>query len=126
MVKKISGTPPPKTPTASSGVKGPAGVQRAQSVQGPDAVESKAPVKGAAGVQSVGGVGKSEKGDRSARVRTGTRPLTPAERQYLLELVTEEAEKMFGDGKVSPKKRQLIETSVRMSLGAGSADGDEE
>ena len=38
----------------------------------------------------------------------------------------EEAEKMFGNGKVSPKKRQIIENSVRMTLSAGSADGDED
>ena len=131
MVKKISGNSPIRpggsgTKVGGAGeVKGPGGVQKTQGVQGPEAVQSKAPIQ-TSGVKSVGSVGQTRAGDRSARVRNSTRPLTPAERQYLLELVSEEAEKMFGDGKISQRKRQIIENSVKMTLSAGSSDDDEE
>ncbi len=124
MVKKITGNPPPRNTGAAGGIKGTGGVQKSQSVQGPDAVQSKTPIQ-TTGVNSVGGVGGAVKSDRSARIRQGTRGLTPAEKEYLLSLVSEEAEKMFGGGKITPRKRQIIEASVRMSLAAGMEEDDE-
>lgn len=121
MVKKISGNTPAR-PTGTTKV---GGTQKTQSVQGADAVKAKSEIQ-TTGVKSVGGVQGSSRSTGSQRIRNNTRPLTSAEREFLLELVSEEAEKLFGGGKISPRKRQIIEQSVKISLSAGGADGDEE
>ena len=127
MVKKISGNSPIRPggtgKVGSTGeVKSTGSVQKTQSVEG---VQSKSAIQ-TTGVKSVGSVGATGTRGGSARIGSSNRPLTPAERQYLMEIVSEEAEKMFADGKISPKKRRIIEDSVKMTLSAGSADGDEE
>ena len=109
MVKKISGTGPTRPTGSASGVKG------------NEAVEGKK-------VDSVGKVGDVAARTGVERLRPQTRPMTAAERDHLMSLVDEEAEKMFGDGKLPEKRRRTLTQSVKLTLAGGliSIEEDEE
>lgn len=93
--------------------------KQTKQIDGPASVSSVAEVKKAAGV---GGV----KGIQGAR-RRPTRTMTTAEREKLFSIISEEADKMFGKDKVDPKKREIIESAVKMAVDAGLLDeGDED
>ena len=104
MVKKVSGI--------SNKIGGSKAIDEAKSVQTSD-------VKG---VDSV-------KGDQSfapiSRVRRPTRPMNAAERQHLLQLINEEADKMFGDKGLPESKKETLKSAVRMAIEGGSIDEDD-
>jgi hypothetical protein len=107
MVKKISGSTPARPTGAAAGIKANKEVQAAQ-------VDS---------VQKVGGVqGQS----RAEKIRRQTRPMTVEERTHLLQLVDEEAEKLFGDGKLPRSRKETLTRSVKLTIAAGIIDIDED
>lgn len=107
MVKKISGTTPSRATTATTGVKASQEVQTAKQVGGVDQVGS---VKGR---QQLG------------QTRGATRPMTAEERELLLKLVDEEADRLFAHTDLSETRKRTITQSIKMTLAAGSAEGDE-
>ncbi|MFN8391698.1 MAG: hypothetical protein U0136_15525 [Bdellovibrionota bacterium] len=107
MVKKISGSTPSRPTGAASGVKGKQEIQSAQI----DSVKK---------VDSVQGQGRTE------QVRRHTRPMTADERSHLIQLVDEEADKLFGAGKLPESKRETLTRGVKLTIAAGIIDIDEE
>jgi len=99
MVKKISGTGPSKP------AGGPSGVRSTETVQG-------------AKVDSVQKVGQTQAQSGAGKVRRSTRPMTQAERDHLLSLVDEEADKMFGEGKLPESKKKTLTDGVKLTLQA--------
>ena len=71
-------------------------------------------------VSTVGQV-SSTQGQAPARaVRRPTRPMTAEERDHLLRLVEEEAEKMLGG--MSPEKKKTVTSAVKMVIDVGTID----
>ncbi len=69
-------------------------------------------------ISGVGKVGEDSK-------RRPTRTMTLAEREMLFEMVNEEAKKLFGDSKVPPEQRKIIEDAVKMAIDSGLVDEDQ-
>ena len=100
MVKKIGGKPPKKT----------------------TAVEGSKSIK-TTGVDSSSQVEKTDKKTSGSKVSGRGQALTYAERERLLKLVTEEAEKMFPK---NSSKKKTIEEAVKMAIDASIVSEDEE
>jgi hypothetical protein len=81
-------------------------IKKADAVGNVDKVEQ---VKGAQSIAGIKGIGVSGKID-------GGRTVTPAERARLLQIVDDEAKKMFIE---SPKKRDLIIKAVSKAIDSG-------
>ena len=107
MVKKISGSTPTRPTGGTGGIKETGTVQSAQ-------------------IDSVGQVGKVQGQARTGRVRPQTRPMTTKEREHLMQLVDEEAHKLFGDGKIPASKKESLTRGVKLTLAAGLVVDDEE
>lgn len=101
MVKKITGTAPSRGTTATTGVKGAEQIEQTKQVGGVDQVTT---VKGRQGV---------------SRARAATRPMTQEEREHLMQLVDEEAEKMLANANIPEGRKRTITESVKMTLSAG-------
>ena len=86
-------------------------------VEGTEAVSGVADIKATAGV---GGVRRTG----TVGVRT-TRTMTLAEREELLKLVNEEADKLFADGALPQSRRKAVESAVKMAIDAGLLPEDE-
>lgn len=74
--------------------------------------------------KQVSGVGGIDAGGRGA-----TRVMTAAEREQLLAMVNEEAEKIFGKSGIPDEQRQIIESAVKQTIEAAiidDEDGDED
>ena len=102
MTKKI-----PKNKTVG-GVKS---ADIASEVKGAGAVGGVQKVKPTSGVGSVQGAGKIGK-------RGPTRIMTLAEREELLRMVDQEAEKMFGDS-IPAERRKAVVDAVKMAVDSG-------
>lgn len=67
-----------------------------------------------------------------ANKRGITREMTAAEREHLLAMVNEEAEKIFGKSGIPAEQREIIESAVKQTIEAaiiedeGSEDNDED
>ena len=107
MVKKISGSTPTRPPATTGEVKGKVEIQSSQ-------VDS---------VKQVGGVQGQA---RAEKIRRQTRPMTSDERSHLLQLVDEEAHKLFGENKLPEAKRETLTRGVKLTIAAGAIDIDEE
>ena len=100
MVKKISGSTPTRPTGGAQGVKGNQPIQATE-------VDT---------VQKVGGV---QSQNRVEKIKRQTRPMTSEERDHLMQLVDEEALKLFGDGKIPESKRETLTRGVKLTLAAG-------
>ncbi len=107
MVKKITGTGP------SRPAGGPSGVKSTDTVQG-------------AKVDSVQKVGQTQAQSVAGKARRSTRPMTQAERDHLLSLVDEEADKMFGQGKLPEEKKKTLTEGVKLTIQATFVDDEDE
>ena len=97
--------------------KGVSGVSRTGKVSPADRVKDIERVQTAGAVKSVeksGGI----------RGRKATRELTSKERDYLHQLVNEEAEKLFGS-EVDEEQKKIIGDAVKMAIDASIIDDEE-
>ncbi len=81
-------------------------------VQGPDSVGVVGGVKPTASVGAVKGAGAVGK-------RRATRIMSTAERENLMRLISEEADKMFEGSNISPEKKEVLKSAVKMAVDAG-------
>jgi hypothetical protein len=79
-------------------------VEKTQTVSKVDAVQA---ATGVEGLQAAGGIGNKRK---------ATRIMSAQEREELLKMIDEEAEKLFKSGAVPSSKRDLISTAVKMAV----------
>lgn len=107
MVKKVSGSIPTR-PTGST-----SGVKENQKVEGTQ-------------VENVQKVGSVQAQGRVEKIRRQTRPMTPEERDHLMQLVDEEALKLFGDGKMPESRRESLTRGVKLTLAAGLIEIDDD
>jgi len=98
------------------------GVQSTTTTTG---VEGTEVVGGVAGVKATSGVGSVD-GAGTVNRRRPTRTMTLAEREQLFQMINEEAEKLFGEGEMSPAQRNVVKNAVRMAVDAGLVDADED
>lgn len=100
-------------------------IGRVQSTQETADVEKTGGVGGVSGVaptSSVGGVS----GTGAVGKRRGTRVMSMAERQQLLDMIDEEADKLFAEGSPFAKKKEMLKNAVKMVVDSGIIDEDEE
>lgn len=95
------------------GTKGARGIERTHEVGDVKEVKSASAVSGVSRARSIG----------AARV---TRNMSLAERDELLRLINEEAEKMFAEGSISPQQRKVVTEAVKMAVDVGLIEEDEE
>lgn len=77
----------------------------------------------------VGGVGQVDHVEKQESVRATrrpTRPMTAAEREHLLSLVEQEAEKFFASTTLPKKKRETVKMAVKMVIDAGIIEDDKD
>lgn len=84
-------------------------IQKAQTI---DSVRKTGAVTGVSGADS------SKRGP--------TRVMSIEERDALLNMVTEEAEKMFGKSKISSEQREAIEEAVKITIDASIVDEEDQ
>lgn len=89
------------------------GIERTGSVS---EVEKAKKAAGIAGVRGLGGIGKTR----------ATRIMTAGEREAIFTMIHEEADRLFGKGKLSNKQREVVETAVKMAVDAAIVDESEE
>ena len=100
-------------------VTGVGATKNTREVEGTDAVGTVKQVKATEAVSGVGGTAAIGK-------RKATRTLTADEREQLMKLVQEEADKLFAEGGLPAKHKELVTTAVKMTLGAGAIEEDTE
>ena len=93
----------------------------------PPSISQSTPVQPASvtGTEKVGTVHKVDQAGQKevvGRARRPTRPMTEEERQHLLRLLTEEADKMFSENGIPATKRETVEGAVKMALEASSLE----
>jgi len=76
-------------------------------------VQSVGAIRPTAGVQGVGRVGGVQSAERADRVMTG------AQRERLLGMIQEEAEKLFPVGSLPAAQREVVKRAVMMAIDAG-------
>lgn len=81
-------------------------------------------VEGADSVGIVGGVKPTSsvgavKGAGAVGKRRATRIMSTAERENLMRLISEEADKMFEGSSLSPEKKEVLKSAVKMAVDAG-------
>lgn len=86
-------------------------------VQGPDSVGVVGGIKPTSSVGAVKGTGAVGK-------RRATRIMSPAERENLMRLISEEADKMFEGSAMSPEKKEVLKSAVKMAVDAGIVTDD--
>lgn len=95
-----------------------------QSTTSTSAVEGTEVVGGVAGVKATSGVGGVE-GAGAVNRRRPTRTMSLAEREQLFQMINEEADKLFGEGGMSPTQRNVVKNAVRMAVDAGLVETEE-
>jgi hypothetical protein len=95
--KKLGGV---TSTTEASGIQKTEGIGEVKSIQA---------TTGVGGVGKAGAVGK----------RRSTRVMSLAEREALMNMIGEEAEKMFADGTLSASNKELVTNAVKMAVDAG-------
>lgn len=107
MVRKITGNTPTRPTEGASGVKS------SQEIQS----------KKIDGVEKVGGVqSKTSVGG----TRKATRPMTAEERAHLMNLIDEEAARLFADGALTGEQREVVTQSVKMTIDASIVENSDE
>lgn len=79
-------------------------VEKTDNISEVDAVKA---ASGVAGLSAAGGIGQKRK---------ATKIMSAQEREELLKLIDEEADKLFKSGLVPNSKKELISTAVRMAV----------
>lgn len=103
MVKKVGGTPP------KSGI-------RTEGIQSTKTVSS----------AKVDKVGSTQRSDGSQKVQSASRRITPETTQQLLQLIEEEADKLFSESGLPESKKETIKGAVRMAIAASLREDDTE
>jgi hypothetical protein len=96
---------------------------QATQVSGADAVTNVTSIKATAGVGSIKGPGAI------SGKRRPTRLMTLEERQQLLQIVSEEADKMFNAGLLPAEKKEIVTKAVKMTVDASlltASEGDDD
>jgi len=96
-------------------------------------VSSAGQAKSVEGTESVGGVGgikatSAVGGVRGAGAVSGTRltrNMTLAEREELFRMIDQEADKLFAESGMTPAKRKVVESAVKMAIDAGLISDDD-
>lgn len=113
----------PKKPPKEKGPSRVSSVRSGSKASGVTQVKGIGEVKEVTGIRSVGSVA----GTRSASgVRKPTRELTLEEREKVLGLIKDEAEKLFAKSNVSQQQRQVIERAVEIAVDSAIIDENEE
>jgi len=73
-------------------------------------------------IDSVKSVKKATAASRSSAIGGKSTALSQETREKIHELVREEADKLFKEGKIAPGKRQQVEEAVKMAIDAGILD----
>lgn len=96
-----------------------------EGVRKSEKLERTAPVEQTGSVEKVEKVGRvgSVKGAEKAG---GAGAITPEERDRLLNMVEEEAEKLFENSSIPEERREIITKAVKMAIDAGIAEEDAE
>ena len=79
-------------------------------------VQGVKPTSGVGGVGRAGAVGK----------RRATRVMSLQEREALMNMITEEAEKLFSEGALPQSKKALVTSAVKMAVDAGLLQDEDE
>lgn len=79
-------------------------IEKTQNIAEVDAVKA---TSGISGLQGTGGIGQKRK---------ATRIMSAQEREQLLKMIDEEAEKLFKSGAMPNSKKELISTAVKMAV----------
>ena len=98
------------------------GVTSTTEASGIQKTEGIGEVKGIQATTGVGGVGKAG----AVGKRRSTRVMSLAEREALMNMIGEEAEKMFADGTLSASNKELVTNAVRMAVDAGLVSPEDE
>jgi hypothetical protein len=93
----------------------------AKEVAGAEAVSEVGEVAGIKATSAVGGT----KAAGAAGRRRATRTMTLQEREHLLQMVQEEAEKMFANSALSAERKKTVADAVKMAIDAGLIQEDE-
>ena len=94
------------------------GTTSATNVQGAESVGSVTGVKPTAAVGGVGGPGAIGK-------RRPTRIMSTDERDNLLKLISEEADKLFQGSGMSAEKKEVLKSAVKMAVDSGIVTEDQ-
>ncbi|MBN8548283.1 MAG: hypothetical protein J0M12_03085 [Deltaproteobacteria bacterium] len=94
------------------------GTGSTSNVQGADSVGVVGGVKATSSVGAVKGPGAIGK-------RRATRIMSTAERENLMRLINEEAEKLFEDSAMSPERKEVLKSAVKMAVDAGIVTEDD-
>ena len=92
---------------------------------GTDAVEPTKSV-GSSKVGDVNQVEGTQAKQETKKSRKTTRPITAAEREHLLKLINEEADRIFGANGLPESERGTVEGAVSMAIDATLIEEDEE
>ena len=90
-------------------------------VAGAESVSEVGQVGGVKATAAVGGA----KGAGPVHKRRSTRQMTAEEREHLLQMVQEEADKMFGSSGMSAQRKKTVAEAVKMAIDAGLIEEDE-
>ncbi len=84
--------------------------------------ESIGDVKGVEATTGVSGVGQAG----SVNKRRATHLMTPGEREALMKMISEEADKLFTEGALPASKKALVTSAVKMAVDAGILPPEDE
>ena len=99
------------------GIKGPSRTKNVDETREIQRVSRVAPTGSIGKVGTVQGIGR----------RQATRTMSLEEREELFKMIDEEAERMFGNGVLSPERRSIVQQAVKMAVDSGlmEKDGDD-
>jgi len=80
-------------------------------------VDTTRPVGSVTSIKPAGGVGGIT-GPSAIGKRRATRLMTLEEREQLLQMINEEADKMFKSGVIPPQKKEVVAKAVKMAIDA--------
>lgn len=93
-------------------IKGPSGkTSGATRIQGAKQIES-------AKVGAVDQVKNSERKGTTGKVGPGSRSITPEMRDQIMQMIDEEADRMFGKEAIPAKKKDTVKGAVKMAINA--------
>lgn len=69
-------------------------------------------------VKSIQNIERTENVSKTNRAKGATRMISAKEKQELIKMVNEEADKLFGNSNISESKRKKVEEAVKMTIDA--------
>lgn len=88
-------------------------------------IDDTATVSGVNSVKPTSGISPVERASTTKASRL-TRTMTLAEREYLFNLINEEAGKMVNSGELSEKRRDIVTGAVKMAIDSALLDDEEQ